>query len=87
MKELYRLSYHGNNTLTVYKPYGQYERGCAVQARHILSTREDMQYESDISSAEVRMCITNQAHHQDTQVDHQVLVQGGRGVTTQNTFQ
>ena len=28
------------------------------------STRENVQYESDTSSVEVRMCIMNQAHHQ-----------------------
>ena len=59
--ELYRSSYRG---IALYKLYAQYERGCAVQARHIFSTREDVQYESDTSSVEVRMCITNQAHHQ-----------------------
>ena len=44
--------------------YVQYERGRAVQIRHIFNTRKDVQYESCRSSVKVRMCSTNQPHHQ-----------------------
>ena len=57
--------------------YVQYERGCAVRTRHIFITSDDVQYESDrlsvqvricstseAPSVRVRMCSTNQAHHQ-----------------------
>ena len=33
----------------------QYDRGCAVRARHIFSTSEDVQYESGTSSIPARM--------------------------------
>ena len=42
----------------------QYKRGCAVWARHIVSTNEDVLYTQDISSVQVSMCGTNQAHLQ-----------------------
>ena len=54
----------------------QNKQGCAVQINHSFSTREDVQYESGTSSVQMRLCSTSQ-------VDHQVLVQGG---TTQRYF-
>ena len=42
----------------------QYKRGCPVRIRHIIITREDVQYERSTSSVQARMCNTNQAHHQ-----------------------
>ena len=55
------------------------------------STRENVQYESDTSSVEVRMCIMNLAHHQCKQgceVQANRSSKFGTGRTTlKNTFQ
>ena len=55
------------------------------------STRENVQYESDTSSVEVRMCIMNLAHHQckqgcEVQVNRSSKFGTGR-TTLKNTFQ
>ena len=41
-----------------------YEWGCAMRARSIIRTNEDVQYESHTFSAQAKMYNTNQAHHQ-----------------------
>ena len=38
--------------------YVQYRRGCAVWVRHIFSMREDVQYQSGISSVQAKICST-----------------------------
>ena len=69
----------------------QYKQGCAVRARHIFSTRKDVEYNLGTSSVRARTCSKYQAHLQYKQ-GCAVQASGSsssntRGVLLNNTFQ